>query len=165
MNELDKIKKKYIDLLQMHTSWGKGKEIGEDLLKALGVNEINEMKIGKEPETKLLLETNELVSPLKLDLCIELPVVELFIDKANFVIFTTLQIYSCKNSTIEKIEYKNIEGIDEDSLNNFLRYRARKAQLFEMNIIISNGSVKPITIEYGFTFRPVVYFLTRVREW
>ena len=85
------IKKQHINLLQKYNTWGKSEE-AENLLDVLDVFNIElENKIEKfktnSLKTIILIDTNEMVSPVCLDYGIELPIVELFIEKDNVIIF------------------------------------------------------------------------------
>lgn len=161
MNELLEIKRQQIDLLQTYTSWGKGKEVGEQLLRASELSEINEDDSEEWPRTKILINTNKITSPINIDLRLELPIVELYLDEKNFVVYTTSRIYSFRNAAIVKIEYKHVISIDEDSLNSFFRNWSKKVRFFDIRLITKNGH-EIITIEYGIPFQPLVRFLTNI---
>lgn len=169
MNRLFKIKKQHIDLLQKYNSWGKSKEDIGDLLDVLEVADIDlgslkEKSSTNTLQTKILIDANKIVAPIHIDNDIELPIAELFIDNNNFVVYTTQCIYNCRNAITEKIDYTNIVGVDEDLINDTLRDMARQIQIIELKLIIANGNRVPISIEYGIPFRPIVYFLTKVKD-
>lgn len=169
MNHLSKIKKQHIDLLQKYNNWGKSKEDIGDLLAVLEVADIDleslkEKSSTNTSQTKILIDTTKIVAPIHINNDIELPIVELFIDNNNFIVYTTQCIYNCRNAITEKIDYTDIVGVDENSINDALQDMIRQIQLIEVKLIIVNGNRIPISIEYGIPFRPIVYFLTRIKD-
>lgn len=164
MDSLLKIKKQYIDLLQKYNGWGGSKEEIGDLLDVLGIVDTDLERLKEKPKTNILVDINEIVSPVYLDYNVELPIVELFVDKDNFVVFTTQSIYNCRNTMIEKIGYRDIVGVDENSINDAFSNRIKNMQVVDIKLIITNGNRVPITVEYGISFRPIAYFLTVVNK-
>ncbi|MFN0202545.1 MAG: hypothetical protein ACKVTZ_13555, partial [Bacteroidia bacterium] len=165
MDKLLKIKKQYIDLLQQHTSWGKNIETVDDSLDIFE-KENSDLSAIRYNRTQILVNTNEIVSPIHLDTVIELPKAELFIDDANFVIYTTKGIYCCIESTLNIIEYKNIAKIDYDySLTKFFRSNPKGFEIFDFRLIFSNGAYMEILLEYGVSWRPIVRFLSVVNDY
>ncbi len=162
------IKKQHINLLQKYNTWGKSEE-AENLLDVLDVfnidleNQIEKSKINSL-KTTILIDTNEIVSPVCLDYRIELPIVELFIEKDNFVLFTTQHIYNCRGAIVDKIKYIDILSVDENSINDVLRDKTKNVRFFDIQLVLTNHNKVPITIEYGISFRPIVYFLTVINE-
>lgn len=166
MDNLLRIKAQQINILQIE-GWGKNANEVGDLLSVLG--ESVDLENRKDNsitgfKTRLLNNTNAIVSPIHLDYSIELPLVELFIEEANFVLFTTQFIYNCRKATITKIGYAEIIRIDEKSINKFLYKRLENSQFMDINLITVNGDSVPIVFEYGISFRPIVYFLTIVNK-
>ena len=162
MDKLLKIKQQKIDILQKYGGWGKSIKEGENLLDVLGENTGLDNLEGDcliSPKTRILINTNEIKSPIYLNYNFELPIVELLLDKNNFVIYTTKHIYSVRNEIIKKIEYEEIIGIDENSINGGLYNNPDNLSCFHIMLITSNENKIPITIEHGISFRPILYFL------
>ena len=162
MDKLLKIKQQKIDILQKYTGWGKSIKEVENLLDVLGENTDLDNLEGDcliNPKTHILINTNEIKSPIYLNYNFELPLVELFLDKNNFTIYTTKHIYNARNGIIKKIEYEEIIRIDENSMNDILYNNPDNLSCFDIMLITSNGNKIPITIEYGISFRPIFYFL------
>lgn len=164
MNNLLKKKGELISLLQKNNGWGKNKEDVRNLLDVLDIEESDLEDSKAKPQTRLLIDTNRLKSSFELDHQIELPIVELFIDNSNFVVFTTRGIYNCRVGIIKQIEYSDITGVDENSINGVFCDSPKNLHLFDIKLIVKNGKEIPITIEYGISFRPIVYFLIIVNK-
>jgi hypothetical protein len=164
MNRLLKTKKGYIALLQKYNGWGRDDEDTKSLFDVLEVLDSDLNSEQQTHQTNILTSTNKIISPIQLDNSIELPIVELFIDGENFVVFTTECIYNCRNASLQKLDYINIIGIDENSLNDFFRYKSKNKRFYDIKLITSNGNIMPITFEFGVSFRPIVYFLSIIND-
>ena len=167
MNNLFERKKNYIELLQKYNGWGINKEAADSLLSDVEIVDTDFQNATYSLQTNLLVNTNKIVSPINLDTSLELPITELFIDNDNFIVFTTKCIHSCRNSSISQIKYTDILEVDEMSVIESMRKRLvinKIEQFIDINLILSDGSKIPITIEYGISFRPIIYFLTTVNK-
>ncbi|MGK0365643.1 MAG: hypothetical protein ACI85O_002709 [Saprospiraceae bacterium] len=110
-------------------------------------------------KTVILANSDETKSQIEIDKDIELPLIELFITKYSFVVFTTKSIYSRSNEVIEKIAYDDILEIDEMSISQFGRYK--HIPFFCLELILNNGKKKLIMIEnHLHPWRTIVCFLS-----
>jgi hypothetical protein len=109
------------------------------------------------------VDTNEIISPIYLNHNIELPLLELHIDKDNFVVFTTKNIYNCRDTFNSVINYDDIIGIDEISLI-LSSSNTKIAQIFDILIVLSNGTSMPIKVEHGIPISCIVYFLITITK-
>ncbi len=161
MNKLFKKKEYCISLLQQYNGWGK-ENLG--LLDVLVGSELSSEIEATTVATNILINTNKIISPIQLENSVELPVVELFIDIENFVVFTTQCIYNCRKTIIEKIEYLDIIKVDSNSLTQFLLNKSTTLHFGDIELILSNGTKVIVVFEYGISFRPLVYFLTMIND-
>ncbi len=115
----------------------------------------------KDLETQILVHTNEIISPISLNHNIELPLLELYIDKENFVVFTTQNIYNCRDAALSAINYDDIVAINENSLTS-RPLNPKKGRIFDIIIILPNGSSVPIKVEYGIPLPCIAHFLTTI---
>lgn len=163
-----KLKDDYSSILQKHTNWGKSdKYIELEAEKIYNIANFNDIQLEEfkkmakiRPKTVLLTHTNKIKSDVEIDRKCELPIIELFLDDSNFVVFTTKGIYSCRAGVITNLVYNNISNIDENSLqkfgtNNHIRF-------MDLGLITKDKKTIPVKIEYGIPFRPIIVFLDKI---
>jgi hypothetical protein len=162
MDTILKKKEYYIAVLQKYTGWGKENRDTKNLLNVL--ENFDSSDSVWEVKTNLLIKINSIISPINLDHIVELPIAELYIDMGNFVVFTTNGIYNCRKTIIENIMYKDILRVDSNSINNGLWNKSMYERFFDIKLILTDERIAIITLEYGVSFRPLIYFLTTVNQ-
>ncbi len=168
---MDELKKRYLEILQKYNSWGKSQlelenEAGDifDIINIVGVESVEDFKKGFKltTDTKLLVNTNQTLAPIDLNYSLELPLVELYFDSHNFVLFTTKCIYNCRKAQVKAIKYEDIVGVNQNWDINFIDENLKRNHFFDLKIKLSNNESTDILVERGIPFTALVYFVNTI---
>ena len=141
------LKNKHLANLAKDTQWGK--------------EESFRWKMNDRVKTVILSNTNKIKSGIEINEELELPIIELFLTKYSFVVFTTKSIYSRCNEVTEIIDYDDLVGLNEASINQFGRYK--HIPFFCIELIMRDESKRLVMLENNLqAWRTIIIFLSDV---
>lgn len=143
-----------------------------DKLSQLCEFKTNWMSInGTAAKTRVLLDNNQLESNLSLEKD-ELPMVELYLNEEDFLVFTTQAIYIQRDNTFFKMTYFDLKNkritsgeIYMQDMHKFVQDMKNKVPFLDEIVRLKDGGAYKIRIEYGNPYFLVTLILVYMTDY